>query len=87
MKLRLAIVAMLAAFIVGGDLGLAREPQGQNGISAEPLLAEAFAGDPNKEVNAQLYTFLPGVSTVMASAASPGHETTSGTFPTSAQCP
>ena len=40
-----------------------QEPQGQIGISAELLLAEAFAGDPSKEVNVQLYTFLPGAAT------------------------
>ena len=51
MKLRLAIVAAFAALIVGGSLALAKEPQGQIGISAELLLAEAFAGDPSKEVN------------------------------------
>ena len=63
MKLRLAIVAAFAALIVGGSLALAKEPQGQIGISAELLLAEAFAGDPSKEVNVQLYTFLPGAAT------------------------
>ena len=63
MKLRLAIVAAFAALIVGGSLALAIEPQGQIGISAELLLAEAFAGDPSKEVNVQLYTFLPGAAT------------------------
>jgi quercetin dioxygenase-like cupin family protein len=63
MRLRLAIVAAFAALLAGASLALAKEPQGQSGISAELLLAEAFAGDPSKEVNVQLYTFLPGAAT------------------------
>ena len=59
MKLRVAIVgALLAALFTYG--GLAREPQRQNGVTAEQLIAEALAGDPDKEVRAQLYTFPPG---------------------------
>jgi quercetin dioxygenase-like cupin family protein len=63
MKLRLTIVAALAVLLSCGSLVLAREPQGQNGITAEQLIAEALAGDPTKEVSAQLYTFPPGNST------------------------
>jgi quercetin dioxygenase-like cupin family protein len=40
--------------------GLAREPAGQNAVTAEQLIAEALAGEEGKEVNVQIYTFAPG---------------------------
>lgn len=64
MQLRTAIVGvLLAAFLAGAGLVLAREPQGQTGITAEILLSEALAGDASKEVNAQIYVFPPGEQT------------------------
>jgi quercetin dioxygenase-like cupin family protein len=61
MKLRTAIICvLLAACIAGGSLVLAREPEGQSAVTAQQLLAAALAGDPDKEVNAQVYTFPPG---------------------------
>jgi quercetin dioxygenase-like cupin family protein len=61
MKTRAAIFGVvLAAFVAGTGLIFARETGEQNGVTAEQLLAEALAGDPTKEVNAQLYTFPAG---------------------------
>jgi quercetin dioxygenase-like cupin family protein len=59
--MRAAIVAALSALLVSGTLVLAREPQSH--ITTEQLIAEALAGDPTKEVNAQLYIFPPGEAT------------------------
>jgi quercetin dioxygenase-like cupin family protein len=64
MTIRAAITcAALAACLAGGSLVLAREPDNQASVSAVQLLAETLAGDPGKEVNAQLYTFPAGSST------------------------
>jgi quercetin dioxygenase-like cupin family protein len=61
MKFRTAIVgALLAALFAAGGFVLAREPEGQPAVTAQQLLAAALAGDPDKEVNAQVYTFPPG---------------------------
>ncbi len=61
MKLRTAIVgALLAALLAGSSLVLAREPEGPPAVTAQQLFAAALAGDPDKEVNAQVYTFPPG---------------------------
>src|SRR3989337_652655 len=61
MQMRAAIVCVvLAAGVAGGSLVLAREPEGQSAVTAEQLIAAALAGEEDKEVNAQLYTFPPG---------------------------
>jgi quercetin dioxygenase-like cupin family protein len=60
MKLRIAIVLVLTALLAAASLVLAREQQGQSGVIAEQLIAEALAGEEGKEVNVQLYTFPPG---------------------------
>ena len=55
-----AIGAVLLASLAVAGLVLAREPVPQGAVTAEELIAEALAGDPSKEVNAQVYTFPPG---------------------------
>lgn len=61
MKLRTAIVgALLAALLAGLSLVLVRELEGSPAVTAQQLFAAALAGDPDKEVNAQVYTFPPG---------------------------
>ena len=61
MRTRNAIIgAVLLASLAGAGLVLAREPVPQGAVTAEELIAEALAGDPGKEVNAQVYTFPPG---------------------------
>ncbi|MGH6833891.1 MAG: cupin domain-containing protein [Methyloceanibacter sp.] len=61
MKLRTAIVgALLAALLAGSSLVLAHAPEGSPAVTVQQLLAAALAGDPDKEVNAQVYTFPPG---------------------------
>ena len=61
MRTRIAVVGVvMAAWVAGAGFILAREPDGQNAVNAEQLIAEALAGDPSKEVNAQFYTLLPG---------------------------
>ncbi len=61
MKLRIAAIGLLlGAMLAGGSLLFAREPDGQSAIIARPLIAQALAGEPDKEVNVQVYTFAPG---------------------------
>ena len=61
MRTRIAVVGIvLAALLASAGLTLARDPGGQSAVTAEQLIAEALAGDPSKEVNAQFYTLLPG---------------------------
>jgi quercetin dioxygenase-like cupin family protein len=62
MRVRIWVVS---AFLLGALTGaagyvLAREPDSQSAVATQQLLAEAMALEPGKEVNAQLYTFLPG---------------------------
>ena len=58
--------ALISALVVAGVAGLAliaeikAEATGQ--IKAEPLLVKDLAGEPDKEVNIQLYSFPPGAS-------------------------
>ena len=61
MRTRIAVVGvLLAAWLSGSGPILAREPGEHSGVSVERLIAEALAGDPSKEVLAQVYTFPPG---------------------------
>ena len=61
MKMRIAIIGIvLLAALAGVGLVVAREPDGQSGVTSEQLLAEALAGEPGKEVVAQTYTFPAG---------------------------
>lgn len=53
------IIAIVLAGAVAG-LVFARDPGGPDAVTAEQLIAEALAGDPSKEVNAQVYTFPAG---------------------------
>jgi len=57
----LAAGLVLAAWLTGAALTLAREPQGPGAVSSEQLIAEALAGDPSKQVNARIYILPPGV--------------------------
>ena len=61
MKMRTAVIGiLLLAALAGVGLVVAREPDGQSGVTSEQLLAEALAGEPGKEVVAQTYTFPAG---------------------------
>ena len=61
MRTRTAILGgVLVAFVAGTGLIFARAGERQDGVTTEQLLAEALAGDPSREVNAQLYTFAAG---------------------------
>lgn len=61
MRMRGAVVvALLLGALVGGGLVLAREPDTSAKVEAQDLFLKDFAGDPSKEVKAQLYTFPAG---------------------------
>jgi quercetin dioxygenase-like cupin family protein len=60
MKLRTAILGALLVALASWTGALAREPDGQSSVSAQQLIAEALAGEEDKEVNVQVYTFAPG---------------------------
>jgi quercetin dioxygenase-like cupin family protein len=61
MRMRIAVIGIvLLAALAGVGLVVAREPDGQSGVTSEQLLAEALAGEPGKEVVAQTYTFPAG---------------------------
>ena len=62
MRTRAVIVGVaLVAWLMGAATCLlARDPGAKSGVIAEKLIAEALAGDPSKEVNAQVYTLPPG---------------------------
>jgi quercetin dioxygenase-like cupin family protein len=57
----LAAGLVLAVWLAGAALTLAREPEGAGAVSTEQLIAEALAGDPSKQVNARIYLLPPGV--------------------------
>jgi len=59
MRIAVIGIALLAA-LAGAGLVIARAPEGQSGVTAQQILAEALAGEPGKEVVAQTYTFPPG---------------------------
>jgi quercetin dioxygenase-like cupin family protein len=52
------LVVSLAA-LAGASLLLAREPEQAPKVEAQDLYVRDFAGDPRKEVRAQIYTFPP----------------------------
>jgi quercetin dioxygenase-like cupin family protein len=59
--MRIAVICiLLLAALAGAGLVVAREPDGQSGVAAQQLLAEALTGEPGKEVVAQTYTFPAG---------------------------
>lgn len=61
-NLRLMLAGAVIGIVFAGAL-LAREPETTPPkVEAKQLLVEDLAGDPSKEVNAQLYTFPPGAS-------------------------
>jgi quercetin dioxygenase-like cupin family protein len=62
MKLRAAILCIFLAGLAAGGPSLARDPQTQSAVKAEQLIAEALAGEEDKEVNVQIYTFAPGAA-------------------------
>ena len=57
-KALLACAALAIAF--GAELR-ARDPTDHTEVDSKQILIEALAADPSKQVNAQLYTFPPGV--------------------------
>ncbi len=57
---RAVVVALLLGMLAGGGLVLAREGDGAAKVEAQDLFLKDFAGDPDKEVKAQLYTFPAG---------------------------
>jgi quercetin dioxygenase-like cupin family protein len=61
MRIRTAIGGvLLAVCLADASLAVARELQGPSAVTAEQLLAEALAGEEDREVVVQLYTFAPG---------------------------
>jgi quercetin dioxygenase-like cupin family protein len=61
MTTKAAILAIaFACALAGAGPVFARDPQSGSAVTSEQLLAQALAGDPSKEVNAQVYTFPPG---------------------------
>ena len=58
--------ALISALVVAGVAGLALiaeiKAEATGEIKAEPLLVNDLAGEPDKEVNIQLYSFPPGAS-------------------------
>ena len=60
MTLRTALLCALLAAMASWTVVLAREPEAQNAVDAQQLIAEALAGEEGKEVNVQVYTFAPG---------------------------
>jgi quercetin dioxygenase-like cupin family protein len=61
MKLRTALLfTFLSGTIAAFGVTLAREPGTPSMVVPEQLIAEALAGEDNKEVVVQLYTFPPG---------------------------
>ena len=54
------LLGMLIGTLMGGGLVLAREGDGTAKVEAQDLFLKDFAGDPTKEVKAQLYTFPAG---------------------------
>ena len=58
--------ALVSALVVAGIAGLAliaeHRAEATGEIKAEPLLVKDLAGEPDKEVNIQLYSFPPGAS-------------------------
>jgi quercetin dioxygenase-like cupin family protein len=57
----IVLCAVLALGIGAGAL-LARTPEAAPKVQAQELFVEDFAGDPSKEVKAQIYDFPPGAS-------------------------
>ena len=55
-----SLLGMLIGAFAGGGLVLAREGDGAAKVEAQDLFVKDFAGDPSKEVKAQLYTFPAG---------------------------
>ncbi len=60
-RILLLLSAVLACGIGAGAL-LAREGEEAPKVEAQQLFVQELAGDPGKEVNAQLYVFPPGAS-------------------------
>jgi quercetin dioxygenase-like cupin family protein len=58
--------ALVSALVVAGIAGLAliaeHRVEATGEIKAEPLLVKDLAGEPDKEVDIQLYSFPPGAS-------------------------
>ncbi len=58
--------ALISALVVAGVAGLALiaeiKAEATGEIKAEPLLVKDLAGEPEKEVDIQLYSFPPGAS-------------------------
>jgi quercetin dioxygenase-like cupin family protein len=59
---RILICSAVAAAAIGVGVVFARAPKPQPEVQAQQLLQKELAGEPGKEVNAQLYTFPPGAS-------------------------
>lgn len=61
MRTKIAVIAIaLAGLLAGATFISARDPGEHSGVPVEKLIAEALAGDPSKEVIAQVYTFPAG---------------------------
>jgi quercetin dioxygenase-like cupin family protein len=61
MRRRAALLLIfLSTAIAAAGFAVAREPEAQSVVTAEQLIAKALAGEEDKEVVVQLYTFPPG---------------------------
>ena len=56
------ITTMVVASVVGLALLIERQAEAPGEVKAEQLLVYDLAGEPDKEVNIQVYTFPPGAS-------------------------
>lgn len=56
------ITTAVVAGVIGVALLLERAAHAPGGVEAEQLLVADLVGEPDKEVNIQLYTFPPGAS-------------------------
>ena len=62
MPTRALITTIVVASVVGLALLIERQAEAPGEVKAEQLLVSDLAGEPDKEVNIQVYTFPPGAS-------------------------
>jgi quercetin dioxygenase-like cupin family protein len=62
MPTKALITTVVVASVVGLALLIERQTEAPGEVKAEQLLVSDLAGEPNKEVNIQVYTFPPGAS-------------------------
>jgi quercetin dioxygenase-like cupin family protein len=62
MPTKALITTIVVASVVGLALLIERQAEAPGEVKAEQLLVSDLAGEPDKEVNIQVYTFPPGAS-------------------------